>query len=113
LSIIRREDLYRRARDLYGEDAQLDMLGEECAEVLVELFHKKRAREHNLADEVADLTIMAEQARLIIGPAEVDAAVARKLERLRDRVEKGETKRRTLRVLDQLASVPPVREVAQ
>lgn len=98
MSIIRREDLYRRASELYGPDAQLDMLGEECSETLVELFHMKRGRDHHLVEEVADLIIMGEQARLILGAAQVDAVVEQKLVRLLARVEKGERAARAAEV---------------
>lgn len=85
-----RATLYARARAAYGDEKQIEMVGEECSETLVELFHRKRGREHHLVDEIADLTIMAEQARIILGADAVDAAIARKLARLDERVTKHE-----------------------
>lgn len=102
MSIISREDLYRRARALYGDENQLEMVTEECGELVVALQHRKRSDRPNarvdLLEELADAIIMTEQARLILGADEVDAAVAAKLERLRENVEKGEAKLRAAEV---------------
>jgi NTP pyrophosphatase (non-canonical NTP hydrolase) len=97
MNIVAREDLYRRARELYGVDNQLEMVTEECGELVVALQHFKRPDRPNalvdLIDELADAQIMVEQARLILGAEEVDAAVERKLARLLERVAAGEVAR--------------------
>lgn len=83
--------LYARTRAAYGDDAQLEMVVEECGELVVALQHRKRGRGSDEAvDELADAIIMTEQARVILGADAVDAAIARKLARLDERVTKHE-----------------------
>ncbi len=90
----------KRAVKVFGEDDQLEMVIEECAEVVQAIQKLKRAKrghyakieeaKANLVDEVADLLIMAEQARLIMGTHLVDSAVGRKLKRLEGRLNEHE-----------------------
>ena len=44
--------------DKYKWDEQLDLLQEELAELVVELSHLKRGREHHVEEEIADVLIM-------------------------------------------------------
>ena len=81
-------DFLRRVICHFGEASQLRMLSEECSELsaAVNRFFRSRHDTTPLVEEVADVTIMIAQARLILGEQEVDEAVARKLTRLKERV---------------------------
>ena len=82
-------ELYEKAIEVWGIHAQLDMVQEECAELIVAVGHLKRDRKlpEFVADEVADVEIMCGQMRVILGDRLVDEAVARKLKRLEGRLE--------------------------
>ena len=80
------ESLCRRALDTWGADAQIDQCIEECAELTVELQHRKRGRLDHAAEEIADVMICAQQMRLLVGPEDVDAEMQRKLARLEQRL---------------------------
>ena len=56
-------NLLKRAIDTYGVDKQIDMLIEECAELIVALKHMKRGRVawNEVAEEMADVKIMIDQ----------------------------------------------------
>lgn len=84
-----RIELYARAISLWGANAQIRMLQEECGELvaIVNRFDRKRCGIEDVASEIADVLIMCEQARLITGGSLVDEAMAYKLERLLGRVE--------------------------
>lgn len=87
-----RDCLYRRALVLWGEKDQWGMVQEECAELIASTsqFLRRRASKWALAEEVADVEIMIEQARLILGTNLVDAHKEAKLKRLRQRIEDAE-----------------------
>lgn len=82
--------LYRRALDIWGPQLQIDVAIEECAELIVVLQQYRRVRRTDIdvAEEIADVTIMCQQLRLIYGPERVDRAVAAKLQRLEERLKK-------------------------
>lgn len=86
--------IYQRALNLWGEQAQLNMAIQECAELIVALTNINRNRGldkiHNVVDEIADVIIMMEQMRLVYGDELVDAAIRKKLARLKERIEYGE-----------------------
>ena len=87
-----RTSLYVRARDIFGTDVQVDMAIEEAGEFIVSAQHMKRGRGVlECVEETADMIIMGEQMRLILGADRVDEMVARKLERLAVRVDEAET----------------------
>ena len=89
----RTNQLYDRAIQAWGLDAQLGMLQEESAEVIVAV--SKVMREpcsetlDALAEELADAEIMIGQIRRHIGDEAVDKHKARKLERLEMRLNRG------------------------
>lgn len=89
------EGLLQRAVDLWGEEAQMRMVQEECAELIatVNRHQRERCSNEDVAEEVADVLIMVEQARRIVGAAAVDAAKERKLQRLARRLTDGEQRR--------------------
>ena len=67
MKISKRNALYQQAIDLWGENAQIDMMVEECAELIQALQKRKRASFLRLkvAEEIADVEIMCEQMKLI------------------------------------------------
>ncbi|MHC1788554.1 hypothetical protein [Solidesulfovibrio sp.] len=81
------ESVYRRALDAFGADAQIDMAIEEGAELTVELMHRKRGRQHNAPEEIADVLITAGQMRLLFGAEAVDAILVGKLADLEQRID--------------------------
>lgn len=80
--------LYEVATETWGEEPQIDMVGEECLELATEVFRywRGRADESDLADEAADVEIILEQLRLILGDELIDSAKERKLNRLENRL---------------------------
>lgn len=85
-----RQAVYRRAIDTYGEDAQLWMVIEEMSELAKEIckFMRGKRCPVDIADEIADVTIMLEQATMIFGVDDlvrehIDAKIARLKERVR------------------------------
>ena len=86
--------IYKRAVDLWGQPTQIDMAIEECAELIKQLSKIDRrvngSDEYKVAEEVADVEIMMEQLRYIIGADKVDVVKRRKLERLLNLIKYGE-----------------------
>lgn len=82
--------VYAEALATFGTDTQLVVALEELSEIQKEVCKALRGFAHpaQLAEEVADATIMLEQLRYIfsIGPA-VDKMVDQKIARLRQRIE--------------------------
>lgn len=82
--------VYNDALATFGTETQLTVALEEMSELQKEICKALRGFTHpaELAEELADVTIMLEQLRLIfsIGPA-VDQMVGRKLARLRQRID--------------------------
>lgn len=85
-----KQNLLKAAVDKWGSSPQIDMLVEECGELIVDLQHYKRGRVawDKIAEELADVRIMMGQIELIanIG-ALVDAKENGKLKRLEQRLE--------------------------
>lgn len=100
-TIEERNTLYNDAIDAWGWQAQVNMANEELAECIValqKLFYRdwslKRLQE--LAGEIADVTIMLEEVKLIIANAEkqndlfeemIAEQIQYKLERTRQRID--------------------------
>jgi len=82
------QSVLRRALRRYGFEAQLSMLTEECGELVAAVNRYRRGRAgafEAMIEEMADVSILLDQMRLVYG-AEIDAARARKLARLRERL---------------------------
>lgn len=81
--------------DYYGFTSQADMLTEEAAEFTVALNKLRRghadAYEH-IKEEVADVLVVAQQLRYLLGADEIDGIMCRKLERQVKRIEETEGK---------------------
>ena len=69
----RRNKIINDALTIFGKDAQIDMIIEECAELIKALCKIKRKRGDpnekmaNLIDELADVNLMLKQADVIFG----------------------------------------------
>lgn len=72
----------------FGEDSQLDMVVEECAEFTVERCHALRGRPNHdkLVEETGDVLMTILQAMLICGPDAVMDSMETKIARLRAHV---------------------------
>lgn len=83
--------IYQKAISVYGEKEQMRQTQEECAELIADIgrFLRCRIDENKLASEIADVEIMIEQMRMIIGGEKVDAAKAYKVNRLIERLNNG------------------------
>ena len=84
-----RQAVYRRAIDTYGEDAQLWMVIEEMSELAKEIckFMRGKRCPADIADEIADVAIMLEQATMIFGVNDlVRKHMDQKVERLKERL---------------------------
>lgn len=68
----------------FGNASQLDQLQEECCELAVEVSHMRRGRgdPRKLAEELADVIIMVEQAKFIVPPVLLEEELRRKLDKL-------------------------------
>lgn len=92
-----RSEILKKAVDLYGKEAQVDMCVEECSELIKALLKERRqgygkvdpskkqlALEH-VREELADVQIMLEQMRIIFG--DTQAVEMEKLKRLQTNLE--------------------------
>ena len=72
---------------VFGEQAQEEVAIEECSELIQAITHKHRGREHNIAEEIADVEIMLEQLKIINNCAsEVQEIRHQKIDRLFNKV---------------------------
>ena len=78
----------KRAIEVWGEDLQFDMVIEECSELIASICHYKRHRNNKIdvASEIADVEIMCDQLRLIIGDDIIESQKKHKMERLKNRL---------------------------
>lgn len=103
-----KENFYKKVIDTFGVEKQLDMVVEECAELIqainkvkrkgllpiIGLINKNTLFENkedaltynNLCSEVADVEIMLEQLRLMLNEEQINLIKERKLERLKQRI---------------------------
>lgn len=69
---------------VWGEDSQIRMAIEECAELIVALSHLYRSSKNtNVISEIADVLITVNQLRLIFDEKLVDEEIIKKQERLK------------------------------
>ena len=79
--------ILKTAIDTYGAELQEITAMEECAELIQAISHKRRGREHNIAEEIADVEIMLEQLKIINNcNDEVEKIHKQKIERLFNRI---------------------------
>lgn len=75
-------ELYFQALTAWGLDAQLNMIVEECSELIQAIQKFKRGQITNVTEELADVEIMCEQMRVIFSSYEIDQWKTKKLRRL-------------------------------
>ena len=85
-----RKALYEKAIELWGVPAQVMMVMEETGELLSALgkFDRRRASEADVITELADVAILVEQMAIVFGLDDFKKEKERKLERLKERLDK-------------------------
>lgn len=85
-----REDLYRRAREEWGTDAQLTKAAEEFAEVAATInrLQNEQASRDDVLEELVDAQLMLEQLQLEYRDAEYQAALEEAIVDLEDRLDR-------------------------
>ena len=88
-------NLFERAFNLWGADAQVKMLNEEIGELLAAMgkFDRRRVEVHDVITELADVSIMVEQMADLFGYEEFEKEKDYKLTRLEERLNKYERER--------------------
>ena len=82
------QDVFRNAVQTWGKEAQTDMMIEEMAELTKEILNERRGRDHNIAEEMADVKIMLAQMEIIFQNAgEVEQKFREKVARLDRRLQ--------------------------
>jgi NTP pyrophosphatase (non-canonical NTP hydrolase) len=81
-----RLNLYKEAIEKWGEEAQVNMLNEECGELIaaVAQFRRGRTSHHDVMTELADVFIMVEQIAAMMSYDDFEKELERKLTKLRD-----------------------------
>ena len=81
-----RLNLYKEAIEKWGEEAQVNMLNEECGELIAAVAQFKRGRtsHHDVMTELADVFIMVEQIAAMMSYDDFEKELERKLIKLRD-----------------------------
>jgi len=85
-----RRELFRRALNKWDTKAQMDVLQEECAELIVAVSHYGRKRPECLLDlreELADVYIMVGQIIEYLGPDFVEQMVDFKLSKVKEKLD--------------------------
>lgn len=88
--LINKKEVYKKALETWGQEAQITMVFEEMSELQKELCKALRGNKvtGNIAEEIADVEIMLEQMKLLFGiESLVRANKIYKLERLDERLE--------------------------
>ena len=81
------KEILKTAIETFGAEFQEIVAIEECAELIQAISHKHRGREHNIAEEIADVEIMLEQLKIINKcHKEVETIRKKKIKRLFDRI---------------------------
>lgn len=90
MKVKEKEELYKKALSVYGLEAQMEMVHEECAELINALCKLKRNRcdWSDVITEIADVMIMCEQMAFYFGKERVIAEKKRKLQRLKEKLSK-------------------------
>ena len=85
-------EIYRKAIETYGVEAQTKMAIEEMAELTNALMKFDRGRNtmDDIIDEIADVTIMMNQLAIIYGKDRVQLQIDYKTQRLAKRLNKEE-----------------------
>lgn len=86
---IEKEELYLKAIDTWGQMPQINMVNEECGELITSLARYLRGRDtvDDVITEIADVSIMMEQMAVLFGKEQFEKEKERKLQRLKERLE--------------------------
>lgn len=84
-----RIELYKKAINTWGEEAQVNMLYEECGELITAIaqFRRGRVMQKDVMTELADVSIMVEQMATLLNFEDYEAEKNNKLKRLEKRLE--------------------------
>lgn len=82
MSKVSNKSIYREAITTYGEIPQIDVAIEEMAELTQALSKYKRGKQHNVEEEIADVSIMLEQLKIIFNNKKVKKIRRNKIARL-------------------------------
>ena len=87
-----KEELYLKAIETWGQMPQINMVNEECGELITSLARYLRGRDtaDDVITEVADVAIMMEQMAVLFGKEKFEEEKERKLQRLKERLAKYE-----------------------
>ncbi len=81
-------EIFKSAVHWWGKEAQTDMMIEEMAELTKAILNERRGRDHNIAEEMADVRIMLAQMEIIFQNAgEVEQRFREKIARLDQRLQ--------------------------
>ena len=85
----------QKAIDLWGLDSQLDMLTEECGELIsaVNKFKRSRIEQEKLAQEIVDVELMCMQIKEIIDSDVYESILKYKVERFINLLHESENER--------------------
>ncbi len=92
-------EIFKKAIEKWGVESQSEMIIEECAEVIMAFQKLKRAyysmnneviqkTTNNVCEELADLSIMLDQMKLIFDNSKIEKIRIEKISRLKERIEK-------------------------
>lgn len=86
-------EILRKAIDKFGEENQINMIKEECLELALAIVKDQRNTDEksmeNLIDEIADVTIMMEQTKMLFPANLIQERIDYKMKRLKFRIENG------------------------
>jgi len=83
------DSVFIDAIDLWGEEAQLDVVIEECAELIKAICKRKRGdafAELSILEKAVEVTIMIEQLKVMYGIGEFDVLYTDKLNKIREHI---------------------------
>lgn len=81
-------EIFKSAVHWWGKEAQTDMMIEEMAKLTKAILNERRGRDHNIAEEMADVRIMLAQMEIIFQNAgEVEQKFRKKIARLDQRMQ--------------------------
>lgn len=90
LKTVNYNNIYEKAINTYGENAQLDMVIEEMSELTKEICKKKRGKHNSeeIIEEIADVEIMIEQLKIIcnVNCTQLENVKYQKITRLEERL---------------------------
>lgn len=87
---MKKSEIYKTTIKKWGVEFQIDMMIEECAELIQALQKYKRGTSFktisNMYEELADVEIMSEQMRIVFSSTTIDFEKERKIRKLETRI---------------------------